>query len=73
MFWHRGDTGRRAGTATISSATVFTRAVRGGEVHGVCRPLHSGRSTTVVQTDLSGQDGQRVAQVQAVLGRPAED
>jgi 1,4-dihydroxy-2-naphthoyl-CoA hydrolase len=60
-----------AGTATISSSTVFTRAVRGGEVSAVARPLHIGRSTIVVQTDLSDQGGRRVAQVtqvQAVLG-----
>jgi 1,4-dihydroxy-2-naphthoyl-CoA hydrolase len=60
-----------AGTATISSSTVFTRAVRGGEVSAVARPLHVGRSTIVVQTDLADQAGRRVAQVtqvQAVLG-----
>jgi len=60
-----------AGTATISSSTVFTRAVREGEVIAVTRPLHVGRSTIVVQTDLADQAGRRVAQVtqvQAVLG-----
>ena len=60
-----------AGTATISSSTVFTRAVREGEVIAVTRPLHVGRSTIVVQTDLADRDGRRVAQitqVQAVLG-----
>jgi 1,4-dihydroxy-2-naphthoyl-CoA hydrolase len=60
-----------AGTATISSSTVFTRAVREGEVIAVTRPLHVGRSTIVVQTDLADQTGRRVAQVtqvQAVLG-----
>jgi len=60
-----------AGTATISSSTVFTRAVREGEVTAVTRPLHVGRSTIVVQTDLADQAGRRVAQVtqvQAVLG-----
>ena len=60
-----------AGTATISSSTVFTRAVREGEVSAVTRPLHVGRSTIVVQTDLADQAGRRVAQVtqvQAVLG-----
>ena len=58
-------------TATISSSTVFTRAVRDGEVIAVTRPLHVGRSTIVVQTDLADQAGRRVAQVtqvQAVLG-----
>ncbi len=57
-------------TATTSSATVFTRAVRSGEVTAVTRPLHVGRSTIVVQTDLTDDAGRRVAQVtqtQAVL------
>jgi 1,4-dihydroxy-2-naphthoyl-CoA hydrolase len=64
-----------AGTATISSSTVFTRAVREGEVIAVTRPLHVGRTVIVVQTDLSDQAGRRVAQVtqvQAVLGGPGE-
>jgi putative phosphoribosyl transferase len=57
-------------TATTSSATVFTRAVRSGEVTAVTRPLHVGRSVIVVQTDMTDADGRRVAQVtqtQAVL------
>jgi uncharacterized protein (TIGR00369 family) len=57
-------------TATTSSATVFTRAVRSGEVTAVTRPLHVGRSVIVVQTDLTDDSGRRVAQVtqtQAVL------
>ena len=60
-----------ARTATTSSATVFTRAVRDGEVTAVARPLHVGRTVIVVQTDLHDQSGRRVAQVtqtQAVLG-----
>ncbi len=57
-------------TATTSSATVFTRAVRSGEVTAVTRPLHVGRSVIVVQTDLTDDAGRLVAQVtqtQAVL------
>src|SRR5215471_10098591 len=57
-------------TATTSSTTVFTRAVRSGEVTAVTRPLHVGRSTIVVQTDLTDDAGRRVAQVtqtQAIL------
>ena len=57
-------------TATTMSATVFTRAVRSGEVTAVTRPLHVGRSVIVVQTDLTDDTGRRVAQVtqtQAVL------
>jgi uncharacterized protein (TIGR00369 family) len=65
-------------TATTSSATVFTRAVRSGEVTAVTRPLHVGRTVIVVQTDMTDAAGRRVAQVtqtQAVLAarldRPA--
>jgi 1,4-dihydroxy-2-naphthoyl-CoA hydrolase len=57
-------------TATTSSATVFTRAVRSGQVIAVTRPLHVGRTMIVVQTDLTDDAGRRVAQVtqtQAVL------
>jgi 1,4-dihydroxy-2-naphthoyl-CoA hydrolase len=57
-------------TATTGSNTVFVRAVREGEVSAVTRPLHVGGKVIVVQTDLSDEDGQRVAQVtqtQAVL------
>ena len=60
-----------AGTATTSSATAFLRGVRAGDVTGVARPLHVGRSTIVVQTELR-DDRQRlvasVTQTQAVLG-----
>jgi uncharacterized protein (TIGR00369 family) len=61
-------------TATTSSATVFLRAVRAGEVTAVARPLHVGRTTIVVQTDLTDDAGRRVAQVtqtQAVLAGQA--
>jgi 1,4-dihydroxy-2-naphthoyl-CoA hydrolase len=59
-----------AHTATTSSATVFTRAVRDGEVTAVARPLHVGRTVIVVQTEVRDRAGRRVAQVtqtQAVL------
>jgi len=59
-----------ATTATVESKTNFFRAVRAGTVTGVARPLHVGRSFVVVQTDLTDDDGRRVAQVtqtQAVL------
>jgi 1,4-dihydroxy-2-naphthoyl-CoA hydrolase len=51
------------GTATIESKTNLFRAVRGGVVRGACRPLHRGRSTIVVQTDLYDDQDRRVAQV----------
>jgi 1,4-dihydroxy-2-naphthoyl-CoA hydrolase len=58
------------GTSTIESKTNFFRAVREGTVEAVARPLHVGRTTVVVQTDLRDVEGRRVAQVtqtQAVL------
>jgi uncharacterized protein (TIGR00369 family) len=60
-----------AGTATTSSATAFLRGVRAGDVTGVARPLHVGRSTIVVQTQLRDDRERLVAsvtQTQAVLG-----
>ena len=57
-------------TSTIESKTNFFRAVRNGHVEGVSRPLHAGRSTIVVQTDLFDAEGRRVAQTtqtQAVI------
>lgn len=59
-----------ASTTTLESKTNFFRAVRGGEVRAVARPLHTGCTSIVVQTDLHDADGRRVAQVtqtQAVL------
>lgn len=57
-------------TTTIESKTNFFRAVTEGVVEAVSRPLHVGRRTIVVQTDLTRGDGKRVAQVtqtQAVI------
>jgi uncharacterized protein (TIGR00369 family) len=59
-----------AATATIESKTNFFRAVRDGHAIAVARPLHVGRTTIVVQTDIRDDGGRRVAQVtqtQAVL------
>jgi 1,4-dihydroxy-2-naphthoyl-CoA hydrolase len=58
------------GTATIESKTNFLRAVRDGHVEAVARPLHVGRSTIVVDTELRDAAGRLVArttQTQAVL------
>jgi 1,4-dihydroxy-2-naphthoyl-CoA hydrolase len=58
------------GTATIESKTNFLAAVRSGHVHAVSRPLHRGRTTIVVDTDVFDDDGRRVARVtqtQAIL------
>jgi 1,4-dihydroxy-2-naphthoyl-CoA hydrolase len=60
-----------AGTATTSSSTAFLRGVREGDVVGVARPLHVGRTTIAVQTELRDDRGRLVAsvtQTQAVLG-----
>ena len=59
-----------ATTATIESKTNFFRAVRGGAVSLVATPLHVGRTSIVVQTELHDDAGKRVAlviQTQAVL------
>jgi 1,4-dihydroxy-2-naphthoyl-CoA hydrolase len=59
-----------AGTSTIESKSNFFAAVRSGHVEGITHPLHVGRRTIVVQTDVHDASGRRVAQVtqtQAVL------
>lgn len=59
------------GTATTTSSTAFMRGVREGDAHAVARPLHVGRTSIVVQTDVTDDRGRRVAQItqtQAVLG-----
>jgi uncharacterized protein (TIGR00369 family) len=58
-----------ASTATIESKTNFFRAVRGGTVTLTASPMHVGRSSIVVQTDVRDAEGRRVAlviQTQAV-------
>lgn len=59
-----------SGTTTVSSATNFLCGVRDGHVEAVSRPLHAGRTTIVVETELFDAAGRRVAKVtqtQAVL------
>jgi 1,4-dihydroxy-2-naphthoyl-CoA hydrolase len=59
-----------SGTATIESKTNFFAPVRAGHVHATARPLHKGRRTIVVDTDLRDDVGRlvaRVTQTQAVL------
>ncbi|MEX2613764.1 MAG: PaaI family thioesterase, partial [Gaiellaceae bacterium] len=59
-----------SGTATIESKTNFFRAVREGHVVATSRPIHRGRATIVVETDLhdaAGKHVARVTQTQAVL------
>ena len=57
-------------TTTIESKTNFFGAVREGEVRARSRPLHRGKSTIVVETDLHDSAGRhigRTTQTQAVL------
>ena len=59
-----------SGTTTIESKTNFLRAVRDGWVEAISRPLHVGRTTIVVDTELRDSQGKlvaRVTQTQAVL------
>jgi len=58
------------GTTTVSSATNFLRGVRDGHVEAISRPLHTGRTTIVVETtlvDAAGKQVAKVTQTQAVL------
>ena len=59
-----------ATTATIESKTNFFRGVHSGHVDAVAKPLHVGRTSIVVQTELTDAEGKPVAvviQTQAVL------
>jgi 1,4-dihydroxy-2-naphthoyl-CoA hydrolase len=59
-----------ARTVTIESKTNFLGAVREGAVTARARPLHVGKTTIVVETDVLDATGRRVArttQTQAVL------
>jgi uncharacterized protein (TIGR00369 family) len=59
-----------SGTATIESKTNFFGAVRSGHVEARSRPLHKGRTTIVVETDLHDAEDRhvaRVTQTQAIL------
>ena len=66
-----------ASTSTIESKTNFFRGVRSGRATATSRPLHIGRTTIVVQTELRDDAGKLVAmvgQTQIVLParRPAD-
>ena len=59
-----------AGTSTISSSTVFLRGASSGTVTATSRLVHAGRSTIVVETSVTDDDGRpltRTTQTQAVL------
>ena len=58
------------GTSTIESKTNLFRGVRSGTVTATTRPLHAGRTTIAVQTEVRDGDGRLVSltiQTQAVL------
>ena len=60
----------RANTATLESKTNFFRPVSRGILRGRSSPMHVGRTTIVVQTELRDDGDKRVAfvtQTQAVL------
>ncbi|WP_310963348.1 PaaI family thioesterase [Nocardioides terrisoli] len=57
-------------TSTISSSSVFLRGAREGLVTATGRRLHRGRSTIVVETTVTDEQGRalvRTTQTQAVL------
>lgn len=59
-----------ATTATIEAKTNFLAAVRSGFVTARAEPVHVGRTTIVVQVDITDDAGRRVArtlQTQAVI------
>lgn len=51
------------GTATIESNTNFLRAVREGALTASTRPLHAGRTTIVIETEIARDDGALAAKV----------
>jgi len=59
-----------ATTSTVESKTNFMRPVRGGAAWATTRPLHVGRQTIVLQTEIRDDAGKLVAfvtQTQAVV------
>ena len=57
-------------TSTIESKTNFFRPLTKGAAHGTSTPIHVGRTTIVVQTDIRDDAGKRIAlvtQTQAVI------
>jgi 1,4-dihydroxy-2-naphthoyl-CoA hydrolase len=51
------------GTATIESKTNFLRGVSAGNLTASTRPLHLGRTTAVLETELTRDDGKLAAKV----------
>jgi len=62
-----------AGTSTIESKTNFFRPIRSGPAVATTVPLHVGRTTIVLQTDIRDESGRRATQTtqtQAVIQTP---
>ena len=62
-----------ATTSTVEAKTNFLVGVRGGAVTARAELVHKGRTTVVVQTDVTDDDGRlvsRTLQTQAVLAGP---
>jgi len=53
----------RSGQTTVGleNTTSFLRAVRGGKLTGVARPLHRGRATQVWEVEVRSDQGKTVA------------
>jgi 1,4-dihydroxy-2-naphthoyl-CoA hydrolase len=51
------------GTATIESKTNFLRGVRDGALTASTRPLHTGRTMMVIETEIARDDGALAAKV----------
>jgi uncharacterized protein (TIGR00369 family) len=51
------------GTATIESKTNFLRGVREGTITASARPLHKGRTMTVIETEVVHDDGRLMAKI----------
>ena len=61
-----------ARTATIESKTNFFRGVKEGQIKVVATPIHIGRTTIVVQTDITNVKNElvsRTIQTQAVIAK----
>jgi 1,4-dihydroxy-2-naphthoyl-CoA hydrolase len=64
-----------AGTTTVESKTNFLRAVREGYIEASARPLHTGRTLIVVETDVRDARQRlaaKVTQSQLVLAGTGE-
>jgi len=58
------------GTTTLESKTNFLRGIRSGYAIATSRPLHAGRRTVVVETEIHDDQGKlaaKITQTQAVL------